>query len=176
MKRCSSRSASTISRSFARKPARLDAVAALDQQLGDLLRDRRAAFDDAAFDEVVARRADQRHGIDAGMRVEAPILSRDRRRDEDRRQRVRLERPDPRPFADSASYSTRAVPIDHDRRRRVDAVEQRRRERRQRIQSQQRASATHDAPPQRVDRTVAQHPQHPSRPSAPAPLAPLRTY
>ena len=43
------------------EPAALHAVALLDQQLRDLLRDRRAAFDDAAFGEVVASGAKPRH-------------------------------------------------------------------------------------------------------------------
>ena len=68
MKRCSSRSASTASRSFAARP-RARAGARRQQQLGDLLRDRRAALDDAA-----ARRGSPcaarsiAIGIDAGMR------------------------------------------------------------------------------------------------------------
>ena len=105
------------------------ALPPLDQQLGDLLRDGRAPLDDLPFHQIVPRRADERDRIDADVRVEAPVLGRERRGDQHRRQVIRVERRDPRPGAAERFVKHRAVPIDDHRRRRVDARQQLRRHR-----------------------------------------------
>src|SRR5205085_5050684 len=73
---------------------RVNAFAPLEKQLGDLLGNRRPAFDDPPLDQVVPSGAKKGDEVDAGMSVEAAILGRERRGDKPGRQMLGVERPE----------------------------------------------------------------------------------
>ena len=70
-------------------------------------------------DEVLAQRPRDGDRVDAGMRPEAPILCRDRRRDEHRRQALRVEVHAARAVARQRLVERHAATIDDDGRRHV---------------------------------------------------------
>ena len=100
-----------------RPPAarRLAAVLTGDEHLRDLLRDRRAAFDDGAGPGVVPERAPDRDRIHARMAVEADVLGRDRRVHQRRRQGIHGQRVSALAQRRSRFEQPLAVPIDDDR-------------------------------------------------------------
>jgi hypothetical protein len=91
-------------------------VAAVQQQLGDLLRDRRAALHDLPLRQIAAKRAAERDRIDAGMEEEPVVFGCDRRRDERRRQVGGRQRHAPRPIGRPRLEERDAVAVEHDRR------------------------------------------------------------
>ncbi len=99
---------------------------AIEQELRDLLRDRRATLDDTALDEVLAQSPGDGDRIDARMRPEATVLGRERRRDEDRRQVPRVEVHVARAITRQRLVERHAATIDDDGRRHVVQLEERR--------------------------------------------------
>jgi len=69
-----------------------DAFLALNEELGDLLRDCGAALDDLPFHQIVSRRAEERDWIDADMGQKPPILGGERCGLEYRRNRRGVDR------------------------------------------------------------------------------------
>src|SRR5688572_14033694 len=65
---------------------------ALEQELRDLLRDRRASLENAAAPDVVDHGSSEGERIDSRMNEESTVLRGQRRRDDDRRQLVRRKR------------------------------------------------------------------------------------
>jgi hypothetical protein len=104
--------------------ARPDVVTPLQQQLGDLLRDRRSPFDDAPFGEVLTGRARERQRIHSDMRMKPPVFRGQRRVDEDGRQRRRVQRLDARAVGRQRFVQHASTSIDDHPGCRADPVEQ----------------------------------------------------
>ena len=144
-------------------PAMAEAFAPLDEELRDLLGNRRAPFNDVPFGQVVTRGAQEGYGIDAGMRIEAAILRRQCRRLEHRRQARGLERANPGAVPRQRLVQHAAVTIHHYRGRRVDSIEQPRRDRRAANPDgggQQQRRHHPDHPPMHLDPPHHDHHQH----------------
>ena len=99
------------------------------QQLGDLLRDRRSALDDAPALQIVHGRAHERDRIEPDMRAEAHVFGRERRERQRPRQLAGRDRLAALPARRPHLRQPLAVPIDDHRRRPLIVIEQARRKR-----------------------------------------------
>jgi hypothetical protein len=95
--------------------ARARGLAAVQQVLGHLLRQRRPAFHHASFRKVHARRAKNRHGVDARVTPEPAVLHGNRGGHQHRRQRVGGEPHTARGVGRQRLIQRLAAPVHHER-------------------------------------------------------------
>ena len=101
---------------------------AIEEKLGDLLRNGGAALNDGSLGEIGLHRTQDRERIDARMRPEATVLRRDGRRNQVRRQSVGRQRHSARAILRARFIQRHAATVHHHRRGRG-IIEQPRRQR-----------------------------------------------